>query len=269
MAGFFAEALAAATPEGGWIAYLCLSALVALAITAIVAAVAIFYGVINRAHPELRIQKHRAARPDVTEIRRAPLSIAIISLSFAAGLFIQGHDWARTPLPITPWSTPLMLLGSILAYDCWFYWVHRLLHAKPMLRFHRLHHMSVAPTIWTHHFESLVEALLNQLYYVLIVFVLPIPWPALVLHRIYDQVSGMVGHSGFEHFASPAARAPWPLASTVFHDQHHSHFHYNFAHSFSLWDRLMGTLHPLYDETVAQFEGLAALSGDDPAKSAK
>ena len=83
---------------------------------------------------------------------------------------------------------------------------------------------------------------------------LPIPWQVLVVQKLYDRISGMLGHAGFEHFASSAGRAPWPLASTVFHDQHHSSFRHNFAHTFSWWDRWAGTLHPRYDATVQRFE---------------
>lgn len=254
MSQFFALAASALSPGAGVANFLALTLLVAIVCAGLIGIMAVLYGALNRAYPERRIQKNRTNDHVREERRRAPLSVAIISLAFAGGLFAQGQGWALTPLPITWWSVPLMTLASVIAYDTWFYWIHRLLHWKPMYRFHALHHRSVAPTIWTHHYETVVEATLNQLFYVLIVFVLPMPWPALVIHRIYDQVSGMVGHSGFEHFAGSTNRAPWPLASTVFHDQHHGTFRFNFAHTFSLWDRVMGTLHPRYDTTVDQFD---------------
>lgn len=177
-------------------------------------------------------------------------------------LFAQRQGWALTPLELGWWSGPAMLLVSVVFYDAWFYWVHRLLHLPVFYRFHALHHKSVAPTVWSNHHESFVEALLNQAYYAIIVFVLPIPWQMLVLQKLYDQISGMLGHAGFEHFASPAGRTPWPLASTVFHDQHHGHFRFNYGHTFSLWDRWMGTLHPRYDKTLESFEAPAPTRTD-------
>jgi sterol desaturase/sphingolipid hydroxylase (fatty acid hydroxylase superfamily) len=262
MTAFLSLAASSFAPGAGFTAFLALTGLVAVVCSAIIAIVATVYGILNRAYPERRIQKHRDNDHVRAEMLRAPGSVAVISLAFAGGLFIQGQGWALTPLPITWWSVPLMTIASVIAYDTWFYWVHRLLHWKPMYRFHALHHTSVAPTIWTHHYETFVEASLNQLFYIVIVFVLPVPWPALVLHRIYDQASGMVGHSGFEHFAGSTNRTPWPLASTIFHDQHHGYFRFNFAHSFSLWDRVMGTLHPRYDRTVEEFEGIIAGGAD-------
>lgn len=264
MSQFLALAVSALSPGAGLTNFLALTLLVAIVCVGLIGIMAVLYGALNRAYPERRIQKNRTNDHVREEMRRAPLSVLIISLAFASGLFLQGQGWALTPLPITWWSIPLMTLASVIAYDTWFYWIHRLLHWKPMYRFHALHHRSVAPTIWTHHYETIVEATLNQLFYVLIVFVLPVPWPALVIHRIYDQVSGMVGHSGFEHFAGSTNRAPWPLASTVFHDQHHGYFRFNFAHTFSLWDRVMGTLHPRYDTTVDQFDRI--IHGKDTAK---
>jgi hypothetical protein len=77
---------------------------------------------------------------------------------------------------------------------------------------------------------------------------------------------GMLGHAGYEHFASPLGRSPWPLASTVFHDQHHGHFRYNYAHNFSVWDRVMGTLHPRHDGTLEKFESRPRSQAEAPVK---
>lgn len=227
---------------------------VVLAILVVAAVVGVFFEVMNARHPERKIQKNRINKRKWQELAQAPISIGVIAFCFAGGLFAQFQGWALIPLPLSWWSSPLMLGISVVLYDAWFYWVHRLLHWKPMYRFHALHHKSAAPTVWSNHHESFVEACLNQAYYLIIPFILPIPWQMLVLQKLYDQASGMLGHAGYEHFASPAGRTPWPLASTVFHDQHHAHFRYNFAHTFSFWDRIMKTIHPGYDTTLEKFE---------------
>jgi Delta7-sterol 5-desaturase len=236
------------------IEFLTLLGLVIAGVIVMMLVVGGFFEVLNARHPERRIQKDRINRRKWKELRQAPISIVTLSACFAFGLFAQQQGWALVPLELSWWSGPLMLLASIVLYDAWFYWVHRLLHSKPFYCFHALHHKSVAPTVWSNHHESFVEALLNQAYYALIVFILPMPWQVLILQKLYDQISGMLGHAGHEHFASPAGRAPWPLASTVFHDQHHGAFRFNYGHTFSLWDRWMGTLHPRYDVTLKSFE---------------
>ncbi len=244
----------AAQPAAGVADFLCLLALVTFAIVMIMLGTGLFFEIMNNRHPERRIQKHRENTRKWQELTKAPGSILTLSLCFSCGVFAQWQGWALVPLSLSWWYAPLTLAISIILYDAWFYWVHRLLHWKPMYRFHALHHTSVAPTVWTNHHETIVESLLNQLYYAIIVFIPPIPWQMLVVQKVYDQISGMLGHAGYEHFASPAARTPWPLASTVFHDQHHGYFRFNYAHTFSFWDRIMGTLHPRYDATVAHFE---------------
>lgn len=257
VSGYLSLVLAAFSPGAGLASFLALFSAVVLGLLTVLVFTWGFFTVMNRLRPDHRIQPDRENRQIAREMRQAPGSIASIAFCFAGGLFAQGQGWALTPLPLSWWSVPLTLAASVLLYDAWFYWVHRLLHVKPFTRFHRLHHTSITPTIWTNHNETLVEALLNQSFFFLLVFVLPIHPVTLIAHKIYDQFSGMLGHAGYEHFASPMSRTPFPLASTIFHDQHHSSYRYNYAHTFSFWDRWLGTLHPDYDRTVARFEGPA------------
>lgn len=259
--------LSPSDPALGWKGlawdFAALYGLVIAGILVVLLVVGTFFEVMNARHPERRIQKNRINKRKWQELAHAPGSIAIIAFCFSGGLFAQAQGWTISPLPLTWWSGPLMLAISVVLYDAWFYWIHRLLHWKPLYRFHALHHKSVAPTVWTNHHESLMEGLLNQAFYLILPFILPIPWQMLVLQKLYDQASGMLGHAGFEHFASPAGRTPFPFASTVFHDQHHGHFKYNYGHTFSWWDRLMGTLHPRYDATLESFEpGKVAVDPD-------
>lgn len=234
--------------------FLSLFGLVLLALVIVLVSVGLVFEFLNARHPERKIQKGRTNKRKWKELYRAPGSLVIIAFCFSGGLFAQMKGWTITPYALNWWTGPLLLAASVLLYDTWFYWIHRLLHCKPFYRFHALHHKSLAPTVWSNHNESLPEAFFNQAYYLIIPFFLPIPWQMLVLQKLYDQISGMLGHAGFEHFASPAGRTPFPLASTVFHDQHHSHFAYNYGHTFSIWDRMLGTLYPKYDETLESFE---------------
>jgi len=237
----------------GLLAFLALWATVVVGVVGVFAATGLVLDRHNAAHPERRIQARVHPRK-WRELRVAPQSILTLSFWFALGLFCQARGWTPTPLPITWWSIPLTLGIGIVLYDAWFYWGHRFMHLKRIWPIHALHHKSLVPTAWSNNHDSILDSTVCQIYFALLPFVLPTPWPALVLHKLYDQVSGMIGHCGFEHFASPMARAPFPLASTVFHDQHHSKFNYNFGHTFTFWDRVMGTIHPDYDATLARFE---------------
>ena len=144
-----------------------------------------------------------------------------------------------------------MLLLSIVLYDAWFYWMHRLMHTKALYRFHSLHHQSIAPTVWSNYSDSYTDAFGMQAFYLLAPLLLPIPPVILIIHRVLDHINGQIGHSGFEFFADRLTRAPSPMLCVTFHDQHHQYFNYNFANFFSVWDRICGTIHPEYDKTVA------------------
>jgi len=80
-------------------------------------------------------------------------------------------------------------VASTVLFDTWFYWFHRLIHSKPLYRrVHRWYHLCITPTVWV-----------------------------LLAHKIYDQISGVVGHSGFEH-GGVLCQPPSPLISTTNHD---------------------------------------------------
>ncbi|WP_428699459.1 sterol desaturase family protein [Stappia sp.] len=210
---------------------------------------------VNRRHPERRIQQRRRSDRVRAEIRQSLVALVSVAGYVAGGLCLQANGYGLFP---SADLTLLSFLGwcvvSAIAYDTWFYWGHRAMHSKALFRFHALHHRSVTPTVWANNSDSFVGTAVEQGYFLVAPLLLPIPALVLVLHKLYDQASGMVGHCGFEHVASPAARTPWPLVCTVYHDQHHSNFRCNFSNTFSLWDRIMGTLHPAYDRKVEEME---------------
>lgn len=209
---------------------------------------------VNRRKPQRRIQARPRTQSRGKEIRQSLLSLTATSFCLAFGLFAQERTWTLNPLPLTPWSALGMFVLSVLIYDAWFYFVHRLQHTRWLYRWHALHHGSVTPTVWTNYHDSLVDAFGQQLYFLIAPFFLPIPPQVLIAHRLFDHFNGTFGHCGYEYFAGPMARWPSPLVCTSFHDQHHSRFHYNFANHFSIWDRLFGTLCPDYDRTVREME---------------
>ncbi|WP_417682372.1 sterol desaturase family protein [Roseibium sp.] len=213
---------------------------------------------IQNRHPERRIQAHRRGeKRRGKEIRQSVWSLTATSGCLAGGVFlsVRGYTFVD-PLPLTWWSVPLMFVISVIAFDAWFYWGHRLMHTKWLYRFHAEHHRSVAPTVWSTYSDDLIDAFVMQSYYLWAVLFLPIPAAVLVAHRLWDHFNGTIGHSGFEFYASPMSRMPSPMVCVTFHDQHHSRFKYNFANFFSVWDRLCGTIDPKYDEQVKKFEAM-------------
>jgi lathosterol oxidase len=180
---------------------------------------------------------------------------SMVSLGVIATMLGLGHwtytvlGWGLQPLPGIG-GTVLSLIASLLLFDTWFYWFHRLIHSRLFYRrVHRWHHLTMAPVAWSNNSDRLVDNLFLQSYWLVAHFLLPIAPAALFAHKIYDQITGVIGHSGYEH-GGRWCLPPSPLVGVTHHDQHHQFFRCNYATHFTWWDRMMGTLHPSYDREV-------------------
>lgn len=202
-----------------------------------------------------RIQQRR---PSEKLIRRDFIqslkSLVTISLFVAGGLSIREAGWGWSPLESTWVNESMLLIVSLIAFDTWFYWAHRLLHTRPFYkRIHAWHHRAVSPTVWSNNSDTFLDNCFAQSYWLVAPLILPVSSAVLIVHKLIDQVTGMLGHAGFEYAGGRSSAFPSPLLGVTFHDQHHEKFHYNFATHFSWWDRLMGTLDPAYDTKVTAF----------------
>jgi sterol desaturase/sphingolipid hydroxylase (fatty acid hydroxylase superfamily) len=101
--------------------------------------------------------------------------------------------------------------------------------------------------VWSNNSDTFLDNLVLQSYWMVAPLLFPAPGIVFLIHKLYDQVSGMIGHSGHEYNAS-MSRFPSPLLAVIHHDLHHRYYKYNFATHFALWDRIMNTLHPGYDD---------------------
>jgi sterol desaturase/sphingolipid hydroxylase (fatty acid hydroxylase superfamily) len=199
-----------------------------------------------------KIQRERVTRPALV---RRDLQQSVLSLLCIAAMFGTGHwayetlGWGLAP-PSGVLGTALSLLASMLVFDAWFYWFHRLIHSRPLFRrVHQWHHITLTPMAWSNNSDKVIDNLFLQSYWLVAHLLLPVAPAVLFAHKIYDQVTGVIGHSGYEH-AGSICRPPSPLVAVTHHDQHHRYFRCNYATHFTLWDRLMGTLHPTHDAEV-------------------
>ena len=110
---------------------------------------------------EDRIQRGRTlpaakVRRDILQSVRSLLSVAFM---FALGhtLYSRFHV-GFTAWPTSIWSVTLSFLLSMVAYDTWFYWMHRLLHTKRLYRsIHRWHHLSLPSVAWSNNSDTLLD----------------------------------------------------------------------------------------------------------------
>lgn len=190
-------------------------------------------------------------RPLRQQIHAAMVSLAGISLLLAAGCVLNRAGLALFPGVQLAWKLDIAaFLLSMVLYDASFYWIHRLLHRPVWFKsIHYFHHQVTAPAPWTTNSELVIDGMLINSYWLLAPLVLPIPLSVLLCHRAFDLVMGVLGHSGHEYGGILIA-PPSPLVSVTHHDQHHQYFHCNYAVHFTLWDRLLGTLHPAHDQAL-------------------
>lgn len=195
-----------------------------------------------------KIQNKPESRKRSDDIKQSLQSLASISFLLALGIYFAAQKDYVLKDGYTFFNTVIMFIISMILYDTWFYWAHRLMHTRFLMRHvHGLHHRSRVPSVWSNNSETLIDNLFSSTFWVLAGLFLPIPPLVLLAHKIFDQVTGMMGHSGYE-YAGPSSRHPSPLVSVTFHDQHHEHYRCNYSTHFSIWDRLMGTLRDDYDQ---------------------
>ncbi|MCP5087129.1 MAG: sterol desaturase family protein [Rhodobacteraceae bacterium] len=122
-----------------------------------------------------------------------------------------------------------------------FYWVHRLEHQPALYkRVHAVHHRNVNTGPWSgisnHWFE-------NMLYFTTYFIHLIIPSHPLHLtfHAMFQQISPVMSHSGFERVIVNETQAA--RAGDFFHQLHHRYFECNYGTSEIPFDKWFGTFH--------------------------
>jgi len=203
---------------------------------------------LNRRLAAAKIQARETSQALVhRDQKQSLLSLAGIAAMFGTGHWLYAEFGWGFAAPTSLAGAALSLLASLLLFDTWFYWFHRLIHTRPLYGWvHRWHHLTVTPVAWSNNSDRLVDNLFLQSYWLVAHFLFPIAPAVLLAHKVYDQITGVIGHSGFEH-GGVWCWPPSPLVGVTHHDQHHRYFRCNYATHFSLWDRLMGTLHPEHD----------------------
>jgi len=225
--------------------------------------------VVGRLNRRLAAAKIQARETSPALVRRDQRQ-SLVSLAGIAAMFGTGHwlyaefGWGLAPADGIA-GIVLSFVLSLVLFDAWFYWFHRLIHTRPFYRrVHQWHHMTVTPVAWSNNSDRLVDNLFLQSYWLVAHFLVPAAPAVLLAHKLYDQVTGIVGHSGYEHGGS-WTRPPSPLVGVTHHDQHHRYFRCNFATHFTLWDRLMGTLHPDHDAELKRNIRATAAARDTPS----
>lgn len=190
-------------------------------------------------------------------IREVSYSLTTILLFAAMGMLIFRSPmtpysriyWDFSAMPIWYYilSFPLMLI----IHDTYFYWMHRTMHHPKIFKVaHLVHHKSTNPSPWAAYSFHPIEAFFEAAILPVLAFTLPLHISTFGLFFLFQIVYNVYGHSGYEWYPKGFNKnwfGKW-INTSVHHNLHHKHFNDSYGLYFTFWDRMMGTMHPIYDE---------------------
>jgi sterol desaturase/sphingolipid hydroxylase (fatty acid hydroxylase superfamily) len=206
---------------------------------------------------------HRAAKiaPPSSESIRHDIQLSLYSaviFSLCAAAIVSGYDLGMTRLYRDVGDRELWYLGGsyalvLILQDTYFYFIHRLFHHPKLFRwFHQGHHRSHEPTPWTSFAFDPPEAILQALFLVAIVFIIPLHLITVIAVLLTMTFWAVVNHLGLNLF-SPSFPHHWLgkwFIGAAHHSIHHQRFDRHFGLYFTFWDRLLGTNDRQYDRDV-------------------
>lgn len=153
-------------------------------------------------------------------------------------------------------------IAMLFIHDTYFYWTHRLMHHPKLFKpMHLVHHRSTNPTPWASFSFQPTEAVIEFSVILIFIFCFPVHRAAILLFLVFMTVYNVYGHLGYEIFPKGFHRnfiGKW-FNTSVNHNMHHKFFTGNYGLYFTFWDRIMGTVHPHYEENYEEVTGRKAV----------
>lgn len=181
--------------------------------------------------------------------------LCAIIFAFCAALIITGYDLGFTRLYTSVnkyglWYLGISFIALLVLQDAYFYFMHRVFH-HPLLfkKLHYGHHRSGEPTPWTSFAFDPGEAVIQAMFFVCIVFVLPLHYITLLTALLVMTVWALFNHIGFELFPSSFYSnwlGKWFIGSKH-HLIHHRKYTLHYGLYFTFWDKLLGTQDPNFE----------------------
>jgi sterol desaturase/sphingolipid hydroxylase (fatty acid hydroxylase superfamily) len=214
----------------------------------------IFYSDLGKRFPKRGLRRS----PPLWRTIQKDLELSVLSaVVFApcAALIMSEYGLGVTRLYIDPrqyglWYLGVSFVAVLILQDTYFYFMHRMFHHPLLLRWlHQGHHRSGDPTPWTSFAFDLPEALIQALFFVSVIFVVPLHFITLVAVLMTMTIWSVLNHLGFELFPSSFPRhwlGRWFIGSTH-HSIHHRKYTVHYGLYFTFWDKLLGTHDPNYE----------------------
>jgi len=143
---------------------------------------------------------------------------------------------------------PISFIMEII-FDFCHYWAHRISHTKHFYGYHKIHHLHKYPTSVTTFYQHPIDLIIANVIPTIITFYLirvsMFQASLISIYKTFIEISGHTGKLLYPISSFPQFMwLPKLLGMELYgedHDVHHTHYKYNFAKRFSLWDKVFGT----------------------------
>jgi Delta7-sterol 5-desaturase len=192
------------------------------------------------------------------DINLSVLSAGVFAL--AAAFIMSAYGWNLTRLYSDPHQYGLWYLGLsygalLVLQDTYFYFTHRLFHHPMLFRWlHQGHHRSRYPTPWTSFAFDPLEAIVQSLFLIGIVFVIPLHFITLIAVLMTMTIWAVINHLGIDQLSLSFPHhwlGRWVIGS-AHHSVHHLKYTVHYGLYFTFWDKLCGTQDLNYEKKLDQ-----------------
>lgn len=213
-----------------------------------------FYSTVGKPY----IKRGLRLKPVLWKSIRQDIELSVLSAVFfalCAALIMSGYDSGVTLLYTSVrehglWYLGVSFVAVLMLQDAYFYFIHRMFHHPLLFKWwHQGHHRSGDPTPWTSFAFDPLEAIVQALFLVGIVFIVPLHFVTLIAVLLTMTVWTVWNHLGFELFPALFPRhwlGRWFIGPTH-HSIHHRKYRVHYGLYLTLWDKLFGTHDPNYE----------------------
>ncbi len=202
------------------------------------------------------------SRAEIWAIIRSDVILSVLSsgiFAICASLMTAAYSLGYTRLYLQPEHLGLWYLGAslvlvLILQDTYFYFTHRLSHHPKCYQWlHQGHHHSRRPTPWTAFAFDPAEAMIQAIYLIGVVMVIPMHLSVLVAVVIVMTLGALIHHFGLRLFQASAIGnwlGSWMVGPTH-HGLHHRKFTVHYSLYFTFWDKLLGTQYIGYENVFS------------------
>ena len=174
-----------------------------------------------------------------TQIRTEILSSVVTSAVYAAYMLVC-FRLSPGVYPESVLEGVVQMICFLVFYDFLNYFTHRALHTTIFVKFHIQHHSSIRVTPWSSSCMHPIEAILNQIPFVLFIFITPVSGLMITIFYMYFMLGMAMGHSNYSpvnNLVDMSGLKRWGR----FHQRHHQFGNLNYGFAGTHWDFVFGT----------------------------